>query len=69
MELFTYAQNTVLANKLDLFISNRSLRIPIAIRPEVAQISYMTFLVTWRAMGFGEWVDCWRMVSSNGAPC
>lgn len=54
---FTYTQNTGWPNKLDFFICNRSLRIPIAIRLEVSQITYMTFLVIRRTMRFGEWVD------------
>lgn len=54
---FTYTQNTGWPNKLDFLICNRSLRIPIAIRLEVSQITYMTFFVIRRTMRFGEWVD------------
>ena len=54
---FTYPQNAMLANELDLRVLDAALGVALAIRLEVAEIADVAVAVAGRAVLFAEGVD------------
>jgi hypothetical protein len=55
---YTYAQNAMLANQLDVLVGNGALGVALAVGLDVAEVADVALAVGGGAVGFAEGVDC-----------